>query len=72
MRGSIVWFVEESDERGDLELLIGIYKSEADAKAAVDRASGKPGFSDHPEGFQIHPHQLGQDDWTEGFIRESG
>ena len=66
----LLWFVEESKERGDLELLIGIYKSEPEAKAAIDRLSGKPGFADNPSGFQIHPCKLGKDDWTEGFIRD--
>ena len=68
----LLWFVQERDNDEDTELLVGIYKTEADAKAAIDRLRNKPGFADFPEGFQIHQRELGQDSWTEGFVEASG
>ncbi len=65
----LLWFVQERNEHEDLELLIGVYEGEAAALAAVDRLRDKPGFVDFPEGFQIHSRELGQDSWTEGFVK---
>jgi hypothetical protein len=64
----LLWFVQEQDDREGCELLIGVYSSEAEAKAAIERVKGKRSFADFPEGFQIHAYQLDQDHWTEGFI----
>jgi homoserine kinase type II len=63
-----VWHVTEVEGGNDTELLIGVYKTEQDAKAAVERLKGKQGFVDYPEGFQIHSYELNRDHWTEGFI----
>jgi len=64
----LLWFVQERHQAEDVELLIGVYETEAAAEAAIDRLRHKPGFIDFPEGFQIHSRELGQDDWTEGFV----
>jgi len=64
----LLWFVQERDQAEDVELLIGVYETEAAAKTAIDRLRHKPGFIDFPGGFQIHSRELGQDDWTEGFV----
>jgi hypothetical protein len=66
----LLWFIPEGDEYMEDALLIGVYESETAAKAAIERLRNKPGFVDYPAGFQIHPHRLGQDNWTEGFIRD--
>jgi hypothetical protein len=55
----------------DFELLIGVYSSEPEARAAVERVKAQRGFADFPQGFQIHPYQLNRDHWTEGLIVES-
>ncbi len=68
----VLWFVQESDEAEDAELLIGIYETEADAKAAIEHLKGKPGFVDFPQGFEIHEYTLGRTDWLEGFITTRG
>jgi hypothetical protein len=65
----LLWFVPEHQEDGDTELLIGVYDSEAAAKAAIGRVKGQPGFVDFPEGFQIHARVIGQDSWTKGLVR---
>jgi hypothetical protein len=64
----LLWFVREKAAGEDSELLLGVYSSEAAAKAAVQRLRGKPGFVAYPEGFQIHPYELDVDHWTDGFI----
>ncbi|HTD21515.1 MAG TPA: hypothetical protein VK738_02610 [Terriglobales bacterium] len=61
----LLWFVQERD---DCELLIGVYSSESEAKAAIERVKDQPGFVEFLEGFQIHPYQLDRDSWTKGFI----
>jgi hypothetical protein len=68
-----LWYEREYSDREDTELHIGIYSSEAEAKAAITRLSDKQGFRDHPEGFKIYPYTLNLDGWTDGFvsIRES-
>ena len=52
----------------DVELLIGVYSSEAEARAAIERVRDKRGFAEFQEGFQIAPYALNRDHWTDGFI----
>lgn len=66
-----LWFVQTYEDRDDTELHIGIYRTEADAEAAISRLKSQPGFVDYPEGFEINPTRLNDDSWTEGFISES-
>lgn len=63
-----LWFVQERAEAEDIELLIGIYETEEDARAAIERVKDKPGFVDFPQGFEIHPYPLGRTNWLEGFV----
>ena len=64
----ILWHVHNVDSRDD-EKLIGIYRSEEDAKAAIERLKVKPGFKETQDGFSIHKYSLNQDSWEEGFVR---
>jgi hypothetical protein len=64
----LLWHVQELGEGTDDEKLIGVYRSEADAKAAIERVRHKPGFAVLPDGFQICPYELNRDNWTEGFV----
>ena len=62
----LLWHVYEKD--GDeKELLIGAYPSGQEAKAAVERLKGKPGFVDYPDGFQTCPYELNRHSWEDGF-----
>jgi hypothetical protein len=47
--------------------LIGVYSSEAAARAAIDRVRTQPGFRDYPNGFSIDDYEVDGDNWTEGF-----
>ena len=67
----LVWFVQERHDAEDTELFIGAFTSEAEAKTAVFQLKSKPGFSAHPEGFQIHSEKKGRILWSEGFIEDS-
>lgn len=68
----LLWYVREWDEGEDTELLIGVYRTEADANDAIGRLKAQPGFVKYPEGFLIVPYELGKDHWTEGFVRMLG
>jgi hypothetical protein len=50
------------------EILIGVYRTEDDAKAAIERLRSKPGFAALPSGFQVCPYKLNEDHWTEGYV----
>ncbi len=63
----VLWFVREFEDRDDHEMLIGVYRTEDDARAAIARVAGKPGFVDFPDGFQICPYELNADHWTDGY-----
>ena len=65
----LLWHVQELDS-GDDEKLIEVYRTEEDAKAAIERVCHKAGFSTLPDGFQICPYELNRDHWTEGFVRD--
>jgi hypothetical protein len=65
----LLWFAREMPEgEEDVELLIGVYSSEAEAKAAIERVKNKRGFADFQEGFQISTYQVNCDHWDEGFV----
>ena len=51
----LLWHVHERDDRDDDEKLIGVYRAEADAEAAILRLGTQPGFAGIPNGFQICP-----------------
>ena len=63
-----LWHVQELDGDANDEKLIGVYRSEADAKAAIERVRDKPGFAILPDGFQICPYELNRDNWIGGFV----
>jgi homoserine kinase type II len=60
--------VRSDDEFEDDAKLIGVYKTDAAARAAIARLGKQPGFRDHPNGFQINAYELDEDHWTEGFV----
>lgn len=64
----LLWFVQEREGCDDCELLIGVYSTESEAKAAIERVKDQRGFAVFPQGFQIHSYQLNRDHWTEGFV----
>lgn len=67
-----LWFLREYENREDTELHIGIYASEQAAHSAIIRLRDKPGFRDRPDGFEIHPVNLGHTSWESGFVTTFG
>jgi homoserine kinase type II len=47
----VLWFEQEREEGEDTELLIGVYRTEETANAAISRLKDQPGFRDYPQGF---------------------
>jgi hypothetical protein len=65
----LLWFEQEREGGEDMELLVGVYRTEEAAKGAIMRLKDPPGFKDYPEGLHIYSRTLDNDSWTEG-IRE--
>ncbi|HKW62127.1 MAG TPA: hypothetical protein VJN89_06250 [Candidatus Acidoferrum sp.] len=64
----LLWHVHKfRDSKDTDEKLIGVYKTEEDARAAITRLANKPGFHEAPAGFQISQYELNKDHWTEGY-----
>jgi hypothetical protein len=66
----VLWFQQERGSDKDTELLIGIYRSEEAARAAIDRVKDQLGFRAFPQGFVVSEYTLDNDHWTEGFVRD--
>jgi hypothetical protein len=64
----LLWFAREMPEEDDIELLIGVYSSNDEARAAIERMKDKPGFADFPQGFEVCSYSLDSDHWTDGFV----
>jgi homoserine kinase type II len=62
----LLWHVHDVGGNED-EKLIGVYGSEEDAIAAIERLKTKPGFAQTTEGFLYEKYELNVDHWTEGF-----
>ena len=65
----LLWFAKEMPEgEDDVELLIGVYSSDEEARAAIGRMKDKPGFADFPQAFEVCPYPLNRDHWADGFV----
>jgi hypothetical protein len=60
--------VHEIDTDNEDVKLIGVYSTEDEAKTAIERLSGQPGFCETPQGFHIDRYTLDRDNWTEGYV----
>lgn len=47
--------------------MIGVFKDEDTVLKAIEELSSKPGFRDHPSGFQYGPYMLNMKYWGDGF-----
>jgi len=57
----ILHHVHEIDTDNEDVKLIGVYSTENEAKKAIERLKGQPGFCENPQGFQIDRYTLDQD-----------
>jgi hypothetical protein len=62
---NLLWHTDANDD----EKLIGVYRTKADALAAIERVKSKPGFAEEGGRFEIAEYALNEDHWTEGFER---
>ncbi|MFF8931687.1 hypothetical protein ACF1AO_30985 [Streptomyces longwoodensis] len=62
-------YVDEQD--GDDVKLLGVYSTLSKAEERMRRARLLPGFRDEPDCFIVDQHELDQDEWAEGFVRET-
>lgn len=65
-------FTREYEDRRDTELTIGVYATREDAEAVITTLRDKPGFRDHPAGFEINEWKIGLTEWVDGFITKHG
>ena len=64
----IAWHEYERDGCSEFKL-IGVFSTRERAEAAIDARRHKPGFADHPEGFQIVSCVVDRDtEWLDGFV----
>jgi hypothetical protein len=68
MSADVVYILWHTDAHED-EKLVGVYRTQEDALAAIERTKRKPGFSDVGGKFESCKYELNQDYWTEGFGR---
>jgi hypothetical protein len=52
--------------------LIGVYSSQDNAQAAIERLRQVPGFSEAPDGFHLDEYQVDMDHWVEGYVTVAG
>jgi homoserine kinase type II len=62
----VMWHVHEIDGDEDTKF-IGVYRSEEDAIAAIERLKDKPGFAQTSDGFVYERYELNADHWIDGF-----
>ena len=63
----LLWFEQEHEDGSETELLVGVYRREDGARAAIERLKEQPGFCDYPQGFNVYERTLDEDSWQEGF-----
>jgi homoserine kinase type II len=64
-----VFLLEHTARIGEDEdvKFIGVYATENDAKAAIERLKTKPGFRDQSGAFNYSDYEINSDHWTEGY-----
>jgi homoserine kinase type II len=67
----VLHHIREDDKYAEDAKLIGVYRSEESARAAISRLAGVPGFREYPAGFSFERYKLDMDHWCEGFVRSN-
>lgn len=65
----LLWHAVEPDDPNEDEIvrIVGAYRTEADARAAIARAKAQPEFAAHPDGFMYDFYAFGEEGWADGF-----
>lgn len=64
----LLWHSRDLGDRDSDDKLVGVYRSQAAAEAAIARKLLFPGFKDYPDDFVISEYTLDKDAWDEGFV----
>lgn len=67
MKVYVLWHSYQDEEGRDHEMHLGIYSSHKKAEEGLTLLSSKPGFRDHPDGFEIKEGTLDRTYVTEPF-----
>lgn len=68
----VLWH-NRTDERGcDHDKMLGIYSTREKAEQGLAMLRDKPGFRDHPDGFEILEGRLDKTSMLEGFVTAWG
>ncbi|HEU4580221.1 MAG TPA: hypothetical protein VFS67_18320 [Polyangiaceae bacterium] len=67
MRVFLLQHTRELPDGTDDVKLIGVYSSEQRGRAAITALLGRPGFCEHPAGFELSPYDLDATHWADGF-----
>lgn len=63
-----LWHMRVDDEDRDFDKLLGVYSTREKAEEALELLRHKPGFRDHPDGFEVLDGAMDRTGMTEGFI----
>jgi hypothetical protein len=63
-----LWHLRYDDWDRDYDKLLGIYSTEEKAEAGLALLRDKPGFRDHPDGFEINEGLMDETGMKDGFI----
>ena len=69
-KSDLVYLLWHTDATED-EKLIGVYRTEVDGLAAIERVKDKPGFAEEGK-FECAEYELNRDYWSEGCVRGDG
>lgn len=58
------------DEKKQVPQRFGVYSTETNALAAIERLRQWPDCTNWPDGFQVCPRFLDRDGWVDGFVIE--
>lgn len=64
----LLWHSYKLSKENPSEIFIGVFATKADAKQAIVSLRSKNGFINHPRGFKIFEHIVGDIGWKDGFI----
>lgn len=66
----LLWHIRDDDSYQEDAKLVGVFRSVALAEKAANELRAKPGFAEHPTGFEVVSYELDQVNWNEGFVSE--
>lgn len=64
----MLWHVHAFEDGSKDDLLIGVFRSEQQANAVLERLREKRGFADQPKAFSISMYELDKVYWPEGYF----